>query len=79
MIRAARVWAFLVGGALAYDVLALRTDAETLSAWCHDHRLVTVVLGAYLMAHLLGLPAGLGRFDPLHRLGEALAANRTGT
>ena len=63
-----RVWLFIIGGALAYDVLALRTEAETLSSWCRRHPTATLTIGTYLMAHLLGHPAVLHKYDPLHLL-----------
>ena len=66
VIRAGRVWAFLVGGALAYDVLALRHEAETLSAWCRRHQVLTLTVGGYLLAHLTGHPAVMHKYDPLH-------------
>ena len=72
MIRPARVWLFLIGGALAYDVLALRGETATLSAWCHGHQKVTIVVGAYLMAHLIGHPHVLQRCDPLHALARVI-------
>lgn len=62
---AARVWVFLVGGALAYDVLAIHEHTETLSEWCSKHTRTTWVVGGYLLAHLVGHPRVMHRVDPL--------------
>lgn len=70
------VWICLVGSALAYDVFALRRGTETLSAWCRRHPTATVTTGTYLMAHLLGHPAALHRYDPLHVLAGCVRTSR---
>ncbi len=69
---AARVWTFLIGGALAYDLLALHNEAETLSEWCGKHPKATLVVGGYLFAHLVGRPRFLHSVDPLHLVADRL-------
>lgn len=69
---ASRVWIFLIGGALAYDVLAIRKEAETLSEWCGKHPTVTWLAGGYLLAHLIGRPKVLHNMDPLHMVAERI-------
>jgi hypothetical protein len=67
---AERVWLFIIGGALAYDVLAIKEHWETLSEWCRRHPKTTVLVSTYLLLHWLG-PNSLSRFDPL-----GIAANK---
>ena len=69
---AARIWLFIIGGALAYDVLAIRREAETLSEWCSKHPKTTYVVGGYLLAHLIGRPQTLKRVDPLRVISSLL-------
>lgn len=69
---AARVWLFIIGGALAYDVLAIRQDMETLSSWCRRHPRTTVLCGGYLLLHLIGRPEALRQVDPLHMVADKI-------
>ena len=71
-IPAAHVWAVLILGALAYDIHAVRQDAETLSEWCGNHQCATYIVGGYLLAHLAGHPRALQGVDPLHKVAQWL-------
>ena len=78
MSSAARVWIFVIGVALAYDVLAIHKNMETLSEWCGKHPRVTLGISSYLLAHLMGRPRMLHGIDPLHLIANRIRSRLEG-
>ena len=64
-----RLVAATVAAILAVDVILVRRERETFSAWhrrtCTTHRAAVVAVEVYLLAHLWGHPRRLASLDPL--------------